>query len=144
MISQNKIKGTYMAGIYFNYDDLYSLIKHEIALHDRFDNEFGDAFSIIFFKAKDSDSNSIATIFQRMLRQTDAIFHRDSNYFILLSKTDYNGGYAVLQGIHEFFGREEMRECIVTFSDDGASALELVTKLKQSIKKWYDLDVDVV
>jgi len=133
-----------MAGVYFNYDDLYSLVKHEIAMYNRFDNEFGATFSIVYFKAKITDSSSIATILQRMLRETDAVFQKDGHYFLLLSKTDYNGGYAVLKGVHEFFGRKEIRECIVSFSDDGKKALELMGTLKASIKKWYDFDVDIL
>ena len=133
-----------MAGVYFNYDDLYSLIKHEIALYNRFDNEFGVSFSVAYFKAKAKDSTSIATILQRMLRETDAVFQKDGHYFLLLAKTDYNGGYEVLKGVHEFFGRKEVRECIVSFQEDGSTALELVGKLKASIKKWYDFDVDIV
>jgi hypothetical protein len=128
-----------MSSIHFSYDDLYNMVKHHIVLAERFSDDIGSHdFSLIFFKIKDGKTDKIANILETMLRKSDIVFNKDNDYIVLLPGTDWNGAYKVLSGIQNFLGIR-IDETIVTFPDDGVTAMELLSLFSNKIEERYGI-----
>lgn len=122
-----------MSSIIFSKKDLASLIDHHIALLERFGIQEEAPFSVIFFSLEDKKEIDSIEIFQRILRQTDALFQVDNHFLVMLPGTDWNGATEVLSGIQEFLSQEP-QDNIVCYPDDGDNANELLRKLQNLIE----------
>jgi hypothetical protein len=129
-----------MSSIAFSKSDLSSLIDHHIALLERFGIKDEAPFSVIFFSLEDKKELDSIEIFQRILRQTDALFEVDNHFVVMLPGTDWNGATEVLSGIQEFLGQKP-QDNIVTFPEDGENATEMLRKLENLIEDNSDLIV---
>lgn len=117
-----------MSSIIFSKKNLVSLIDHHIALLERFGIKDEAPFSIMFFSLGDKSEIENAKVFQKILRQTDALIQIDNHFITMLPGTDWNGATEVLSGIQEFLG-QEAQDNIVTFPEDGENGKELIRKL---------------
>lgn len=122
-----------MSSITFSKKDLASLIDHHIALLERFGISDEAPFSVIFFSLEDKKEIDNVEIFQRILRQTDALFQIENHFLVMLPGTDWNGATEVLSGIQDFLSQEP-QDNIVSFPEDGKNASELLTKLQTLIE----------
>ena len=122
-----------MSGIYFSKTNLKNLIDHHIALLERFGIKDEAPFSLIFFSLEDKNEVDNLSIFQQILRRTDAIFSHQKHYAVMLSGTDWNGATEVLSGVQEFLGQKPM-DNIVCYPDDGANSKELLWKLFTTVE----------
>jgi len=95
---------------------------------------------VIFFSLEDKKELDSIEIFQRILRQTDALFEVDNHFVVMLPGTDWNGATEVLSGIQEFLGQKP-QDNIVTFPEDGENATEMLRKLENLIEDNSDLIV---
>lgn len=130
-----------MSCLQFNSDDFYSFVKHHIALVERFDFTEDKDVSIIFFKIKSGDKKEIIHIVENMLRETDALFKKKkNNYMVLLPGTSWNGAYELMCGIQEFLG-DNKTDTIVSYPDDGKNARELLRSLSEMIEKDYSITI---
>ena len=122
-----------MSSTIFTKKNLSSLIDHHIALLKRFGISEDTPFSIIYFSLKDKKELDNAKIFQKILRQTDALFQMKKNFIVMLPGTDWNGSSELLSGIQKFLDQEE-QDNIVTFPEDGENANILIRKLKDLVE----------
>lgn len=122
-----------MSSVLFSKQDIHSLVNHHIALLKRFNISEDDEFSIIYFNIGDKKEEELTAIFQRILRQTDALFQEDNHMIAMLPGTDWNGATELLSGIQEFLG-QSLLDNIVTYPDDGEDANKLLSKLNGFIK----------
>lgn len=123
-----------MSSITFSKTDLCSLIDHHIALLDRFGIKDEAPFSVMFFTLEDKSELESIEIFQKILRQTDALVQVDNHFIVMLPGTDWNGATEVLSGIQEFLG-QEAKDNIVTYPEDGEEASEMLRKLENLIEE---------
>lgn len=128
-----------MSSVVFSKHDIHSLVEHHIALLKRFQIS-EDEFSIIYFDIGDKKEDELTIIFQKILRQTDALFQEDSHTIVMLPGTDWNGATELLSGIQEFLGQSLM-DNIVTYPDDGENANELLGKLRELVLDNCDVKV---
>ncbi len=129
-----------MSCISFPYSQLINLIAHHISLIERFEKNKDDFFSLIFLKTDECNKKDIKDIIRKVLRNTDIITEYEKNYIILLPYTDYNGAYKLLKEMQSFLDTLE-KETIVTYPEDGKNAHELLYKLKDSVKSYYDKEI---
>ena len=132
-----------MSCIQFSSNDFYNFVKHHISLTERFEYGGDKDFSIIFFKIKRKEKNEIAYILENILRKTDAIFNKKSNYMVILPGTDWNGAYELLCGIQKFLGENE-KDTIVSYPDDGKNSIKLLTLFSEKIEKDYSVTMSFV
>lgn len=125
-----------MSSVIFKRQDLHALIKHHIALLDRFNIANEAPFALLYFKLNSKKEDEYGTIFQRILRKTDALFQENEHFVVMLPGTDWNGGIDLLSGIQEFLD-EDPKDIIVTYPDDGKDEVELTTKLQDLIVEHY-------
>lgn len=122
-----------MSSITFSKNDLNSLVDHHIALLERFGITDEAPFSIIYFSLKDKQEVDNIEIFQKILRQTDALFQVENAYAVMLPGTDWNGATELLSGIQDFLNQEP-EDNIVSFPEDGTSSKILLRKLENLIE----------
>ncbi len=132
-----------MSSITFSHQDLASLIDHHIALLERFGIRDEAPFSVIFFSLENRKEIDSVEIFQRILRQTDALFQVDNHFFVMLPGTDWNGATEVLSGIQEFLA-QPAQDNIVSFPEDGDNANQLLRKLQNLIEDNSDYIIKLV
>ncbi len=129
-----------MSCIVFPYEELINIIEHHISLIRRFEKNKDDEFSLIFLKTDETNRIGVENMIKKILRSTDIITEYEGNYVILLPLTDYEGGYKLLKELQEFLDVES-KETIVSYPDDGVNAHELLYKLKDKIKTFYDKEI---
>jgi len=122
-----------MSSTIFTKKNLSSLIDHHIALLERFGMTDEAPFSIIYFSLNGKKELDNVEIFQRILRQTDALFQIKKSYIVMLPGTDWNGSSDLLSGIQEFLDQEPY-DNIVTYPDDGTDANTLIRKLRDLVQ----------
>jgi hypothetical protein len=132
-----------MSSIVFSHKDLASLIDHHIALLERFGIKDEAPFSVIFFSLENKKEVDSIEIFQRILRQTDALFQVDNHFLVMLPGTDWNGATEVLSGIQEFLSQDAC-DNIVCFPDDGSDSTELLRKLQNLIEDNSNIIIKLV
>jgi len=121
-------------------DILKSIIDHQIAMINRFDQNSIEEFSLLFIKLDHIMELEIKKMVQIIFRDSDLIFEYENNYIILLPKTNWNNSIKILQGLQEFLS-QNYKESIITFPDDGKSTNELLNRFKNLVKKNYNIDL---
>ena len=122
-----------MSSITFAKKDLISLVNHHIALLERFGITNEAPFSIIYFSLENREEVDSIEIFQKILRQTDALFQVQNSFVVMLPGTDWNGATELLSGIQDFLD-QSTQDNIVTFPEDGKNAKILLRKLQDLIE----------
>lgn len=129
-----------MSSVLFSKQDIHSLVDHHIALIERFNLSEDGEFSIVYFDIDDKKEEELTTIFQKILRKTDALFQENSHTIVMLPGTNWNGATELLSGIQEFLGQQLM-DNIVTYPDDGEDANTLLDKLRELIIDNCDIKI---
>lgn len=122
-----------MSSITFAKKDLVSLVDHHIALLERFGITDEAPFSIVYFSLENKEEVDSIEIFQKILRQTDALFQVKNSFVVMLPGTDWNGATELLSGIQDFLD-QNAQDNIVTFPEDGKNAKILLRKLQELIE----------
>ena len=113
--------------------DLISLVDHHIALLERFGITDEAPFSIVYFSLDQKEEVDSIEIFQKILRQTDALFQVQNSFIVMLPGTDWNGATELLSGIQDFLD-QKTQDNIVSFPEDGINAKVLLRKLQDLIE----------
>lgn len=129
-----------MSSVVFDKQNIESLVSYHIALLKRFDTTEDDEFSVIYFNLGNKKDRELATVFQKILRKTDALFQEKDDVVVMLPGTDWNGATELLSGIQEFLGQSLM-DNVVTYPDDGNNAKDLLNKLGELVQDNCDLIV---
>jgi len=122
-----------MSSITFTKKDLSSLVDHHIALLERFGISGEAPFSIVYFSLDGREEVDSIEIFQKILRQTDALFQIENAFIVMLPGTDWNGATELLSGIQNFLD-QSAQDNIVSFPEDGNNAKVLLRKLQELIE----------
>lgn len=122
-----------MSSITFAKKDLISLVDHHIALLERFGITDEAPFSIVYFSLENKEEVDSIEIFQKILRQTDALFQVQNSFIVVLPGTDWNGATELLSGIQDFLD-QSAQDNIVSFPEDGKNAKILLRKLQDLIE----------
>jgi hypothetical protein len=127
-----------MAAQHFLYEDFYNVIKHHIALIDRYENPIEKEFSIAFLSIHDKHSDEIGAAFTNILRETDIVFNKDRYYILFLPATNWNGADLLTKELCDFLDQQR-KDTIVTYPDDGANAVEIIAAFENAIQKDYGI-----
>ncbi len=133
-----------MACIELDFKDIFPIIKHHIALIERYEDKYHRDFSLIFLKLNKNHSEDIIKTLSGILRSSDIIFKSKKNIVIFSPGADWNIAYDIAQGIKEFYGIDDKKDAIVTFPDDGSNTILLLENFSQLIHKNYDIMVNFI
>lgn len=121
----------------FDSTSLISLVELEISIIKRYYNHTKDAkfLSLVYFKLPD-DGQGYEDIFERILRNTDAVVQEGEHVVAALYGTNKTGASKLLSGIQEFLNEEPI-DIIVSYPSDASDAKTLIRKFQDEIKDNY-------
>ncbi len=131
-----------MACVELDFKDIFPIIKHHIALIERYEDKYHRDFSLIFIKSDKNLSENIVKTLSGILRNSDIIFKSNKNIVVFSPGADWNVAYDIANGIKEFYAIDDKKDAIVSYPDDGSNALLLLEKFAQSIHQNYDIIIN--
>ncbi len=131
-----------MACIQLEFKNIFPIIKHHIALLERYEDKYHRDFSLIFIKSNKKLTEKIISTLSKILRNSDIIFSNNKNIVIFSPGADWNIAYDISKGIKDFYGIKDKDDTIVTYPDDGINSITLLEKFSKVIHKNYDIMVN--
>ncbi len=131
-----------MACIQLDFKNIFPIIKHHIALLERYEDKYHRDFSLIFIKSNKKLTEKIISTLSKILRNSDIIFSNNKNVVIFSPGADWNIAYDISKGIKDFYGIKDKDDTIVTYPDDGINSITLLEKFSKVIHKNYDIMVN--
>ncbi len=131
-----------MACIQLDFKNIFPIIKHHIALLERYEDKYHRDFSLIFIKSNKKLTEKIISTLSKILRNSDIIFSNNKNIVIFSPGADWNIAYDISKGIKDFYGLKDKDDAIVTYPDDGINSITLLENFSKVIHKNYDIMVN--
>ena len=133
-----------MACVELDFKNIFPVIKHHIALIERYEDKYHRDFSLIFLKLNENLGDDIIKTLSGILRNSDIIFKSKKNIVIFSPGADWNIAYDIAQGIKDFYGIDDKKDAIATYPDDGSNAVLLLENFSQSIHENYDMMINFI
>jgi hypothetical protein len=127
-----------MAGVNFSFINFPSLLKLNMGISERLDENRSESFTLLFCDFSDVEMETIEACLEQILRTSDSIVHYDHYYFFVLPYTDKYGATIVKNMFEEFFDIY-IRASTVSYPISGENPHELLEALQAKIKKEYNI-----
>ncbi|OPA79566.1 pyridoxal-5'-phosphate-dependent protein [Campylobacter pinnipediorum subsp. pinnipediorum] len=126
----------------FESKDIKSLIDLEIAVIKRYYQHAKEvnSFSLIYFELPDP-IYWYEEIFERILRNTDAVVNEGNHFIAILYATNKNGASKLLAGIQEFLNEEPI-DLVVSYPNDGKDTKAILNKIQDEIIDNYGISLE--
>ena len=124
----------------FCFEDLENLIEYEIGKIRRM-IPFGK-LSVLYFSVPSLDeAEKVYKLLVTVLRESDAIFVKDTNFFLVLPLTDKEGAEFIYTAIEGFFDKK-FPKVISCYPLDGENAEELLKQIIKNAKFNYEVELN--
>jgi hypothetical protein len=127
-----------MAGVNFSFINFPSLLKLNMGISERLDENRSESFTLLFCDFSDVEMETIEACLEQILRTSDSIVHYDHYYFFVLPYTDKYGATIVKNMFEEFFDIY-IRASAVSYPISGENPHELLEALQAKIKKEHNI-----
>ena len=123
-----------MAGIHFQFEDFKQLLRLNIGIADRLDENRAESFTVLYCDLSEIEDEVIAGALKEILRTSDTIANREKDYFFVLPYTDKYGADIVKKLFDEKFSKF-LNSFLISYPVDGEGADELTQVLQNSVKQ---------
>ncbi|WP_321779524.1 hypothetical protein [Sulfurimonas sp.] len=130
-----------MAGIHFEFEDFKQLLRLNIGIADRLDENRAESFTILYCDFSSQKDDRVAKALEKILRTSDTIANNSADYFFVLPYTDKYGAEIVKKLFDDFFGNF-INSFLISYPSDGENADELIGVLQTSVKHFCKKDLD--
>ncbi|MCK9491576.1 MAG: hypothetical protein M0Q24_05760 [Sulfurimonas sp.] len=130
-----------MAGIHFQFADFKQLLRLNIGIAQRLDENRAESFTILYCDFSKTQKVNILETLSDTLRTSDTIANYKKDYFFVLPYTDKYGAEIVKKQLDEKFG-VFLNSFLISYPVDGENADELVAVLQNSVKHFCKKDID--
>lgn len=120
-----------MAGIHFSFDNFAELLRLNIGISDRLDENRAESFTILYCDFSEISTEIVNDSLKQILRTSDAIVNHEGNYFFVLPYTDKYGAEIVKKMFDEFFGRF-LKAFLLSYPADGETPEEILSAMQDS------------
>ncbi len=127
-----------MAGVNFSFHNFPSVIKLNMGISERLDENRSESFTLLFCDFSDVQMKVIESCLEQILRTSDAIVHDNHHYFFILPYTDKYGATVVKNMFEEFFNTY-IRSSTISYPINGETPQELLEALQAKIKKEHKI-----
>ena len=127
-----------MAGQLFLFDDFSSLLKMEIGRSLRNREEL-HRFSLLYFQIHETPER-IQEVCSELLRYSDAIFHKEGDFLLILPETDRDGALHIPMLLEKYFKRP-VYDAVVSFPEDGKSEEDLIAVLVEAARDTHGIEI---
>jgi hypothetical protein len=129
-----------MAGIHFQFQDFKQLLRLNIGIADRLDENRAESFTILYCDLNEILDEKVTKALENILRTSDTIANNKTDYFFVLPYTDKYGAAIVKKLFDEFFDKF-LNSFLISYPVDGESADELTEVLQNSVKYFCKNDL---
>ena len=129
-----------MSGIRFRYSDFGQLVKLNIGIAGRLDENRAESLTVLYCDFSSFSKDEIRSSFSSILRASDSIVNHKKDYFFVLPYTDKYGGEIVKTMFEEYFDKK-VKHMLVSYPVDGENAEELVEYLQNSVERFCANDI---
>lgn len=129
-----------MAGIHFQLQDFKQLIRLNIGIADRLDENRAESFTVLYCDLSGIKIDDIRASLKKVLRTSDTIANHSKDYFFVLPYTDKYGANIVKQLLDTEF-QKYLNSFLISYPADGDSADEIVDVLQNSVKLFCKKDL---
>ena len=130
-----------MAGVHFAFKDFAPLIRLNIGMSDRLDENRAESFTILYCDFTKYSKELIAACLEQILRSSDAIVRHKGHYFFVLPYTDKYGAVTVKNMFEEFFD-SYVPGTEVSYPADGDTPEELIEEIQVQAFKGLKSDLE--
>ncbi len=130
-----------MAGIHFQFEDFKQLLRLNIGIADRLDENRAESFTILYCDFSEIEDEFIKNSLKEILRTSDTIANHEKDYFFVLPYTDKYGAEIVKKLFDNYF-KKFLNTFLISYPVDGENADELVEFLQNSTKLFCKKDLD--
>ena len=130
-----------MAGIHFHFQDFKQLLKLNIGISDRLDENRAESLTILYCDFSRVSDEQVKSSLAQILRSSDSITNHGSDYFFVLPYTDKYGAEIVKKLFDEFFD-DFINSFLISYPVDGEDADELIEVLQNSVKMFCKKNLD--
>jgi len=130
-----------MAGIHFQFQDFKQLLRLNIGISDRLDENRAESFTILYCDFSNISDEQVKDSLEQILRSSDSIANHGSDYYFLLPYTDKYGAEVVKKLFDEFFD-DFINSFLISYPVDGEDAEELIEVLQNSVKLFCKTNLD--
>ena len=130
-----------MAGIHFQFEDFKQLLRLNIGIADRLDENRAESFTILYCDLSEIEDSIIADALKKILRTSDTIANQESDYFFVLPYTDKYGAEIVKKLFDKFFDKF-LTSFLISYPVDGENAEEITEVLQNSVKRFCKNNLD--
>ncbi len=129
-----------MAGINFNFEDFKQIIRLNIGIANRLDENRAESFTILYCDLSSQKDDKIAEALEKLLRTSDTININKSDYYFVLPNTDKYGAEIVKKIFDDFFD-DFIKSFHISYPSDGESTDELIMVLQSRVKHFCKKDL---
>jgi len=129
-----------MAGIHFTFENFKQLMKLNIGIADRLDENRAESFTLLYCDFAGVSPEIITASLQEILRTSDSIINSGTDYFFVLPYTDKYGADIVKKMFDEFFARY-LNSFLLSYPADGESPEEILGNMQDSVSTFLKKDL---
>jgi len=130
-----------MAGIHFQFEDFKQLIRLNIGIAKRLDENRAESFTLLYCDLSELEDVVIKGALEEILRTSDTIANHKKDYFFVLPYTDKYGAEIVKKLFDTKFDTF-INSFLVSYPVDGESAEEITEVLQTRVKKFCKKNLD--
>ncbi len=130
-----------MAGVHFQFEDFKQLLRLNIGIADRLDENRAESFTILYCDFSDIEDEVISESLNKILRNSDTIANNKKDYFFVLPYTDKYGADTVKKLFDESFAKF-LNSFLISYPANGENADEIVEVLQSSVKHFCKKNLD--
>lgn len=130
-----------MAGIHFQFEDFKQLLRLNIGIADRLDENRAESFTVLYCDLGELEDKVIGEALSKILRTSDTIANHNGDYFFVLPYTDKYGAEIVKNLFDNKFERF-LNSFLISYPADGEDADEITEVLQNSVKHFCKKDLD--
>jgi len=130
-----------MAGIHFQFEDFKQLLRLNIGIADRLDENRAESFTVLYCDFGELEDETIKKALSKILRTSDTIANHNGDYFFVLPYTDKYGA-EIVKNLFDNNFEKYLNSFLISYPADGEDANEIVEVLQNSVKHFCKKDLD--
>jgi len=129
-----------MAGIHFSYENFKQLIRLNIGIAERLDENRAESLTLLYCDFSSFTQDEIDTSLRDVLRNSDSIINHNGDYFFVLPYTDKYGADIVKTQFDDFFGTK-LTNFLVSYPVDGETSEDIIEFMQNSVSRFCKKDL---
>ena len=129
-----------MAGIHFSFEDFKQLLRLNMGIADRLDENRAESFTLLYCDFSEIPKDVVKGALVDILRTSDSIVNYGSDYFFVLPYTDKYGAEIVKKMFDDFFAKH-LSSFLLSYPADGEKAEALIGNLQDSVSVFLKKDL---